>query len=623
MKESRFSMSQRTPSGEVVRVVSVGRDSAHCETSFGSSVNVYWSSGIPDPLPKAGELWHVQTFGNGLRWMFVSRVPSGDIQRTSYWVDVDWRTCVGHERSVVDDIASAGFDGVLLNVASCSQLAWGNERFGLVGYGDNVTQFVMRANDVGLRVRLSLSADLWSSAKSNGEQALYTQRTIYVSSGTASLATSVFMSPAASAGAVSSIVSELYELYSPFVEGVVIDGFCLDGPYSDFSSSASARFVADGNLLDISSIGLVGSQRDLYDSYQRQAQMAFVSAIRESVGSWALSAIVPSNRFCISSSEIGARATGIWDDFGSYGWTSVGMALDYQMDADSESAMRSLEVECAELVRLSGECPPMARMSIERMPQPMPVMAMMSKYGIPDVVVDDYEMWCSLSDDEVDALRSAMSLNRVSEVSRLQSLGFVVSQANMNMASNKPEVVAAIEGMCGDVIDRVPHALRCLFDSDVEGGSFDGLSSVLVSCCDYLSDAGVKSISDAIGDGYRGFVIVGDVGSASDDGPRQYLPLSERVGGVLYGGELYSGILSMSDVYVAEDSYSIDLVVNGAVPVASDGMAMSASMGENDVVNAPVSITGRSSQVALDVVGDSHLWPVVGNFVSRAVGRES
>ena len=100
MKSSRFVTLQSVPSREIVRVVNVGAASAMCETSYGSSVQVYWSSGIPSPLPEVGELWYVESQSPN-SWRFVSRAPQSAIGHTAYWLIVDWRTCVGSSSSTL------------------------------------------------------------------------------------------------------------------------------------------------------------------------------------------------------------------------------------------------------------------------------------------------------------------------------------------------------------------------------------------------------------------------------------------------------------------------------------------------------------------------------------------
>lgn len=627
MKSSRFVTLQNVPSREIVRVANVGAVSAMCETSYGASVQVYWSSGIPSPLPEVGELWYVESHSPN-SWRFVSRAPQSAIGHTAYWLIVDWRTCVGSERAVVDDVKSSGFDGIMVVVAADSQLAWDfGVDCGLVSYGDHLTQLVKRASDAQLRVRFAIDSRMWSDT-SSGTQSLYTQR---VANDDMTLSVSDMLSPSAAAGVFSSMAEELHELYGSMVEGITVLGFGLDGPDADFCPSAYRQYVSDGNEFSVASLATKStsydeSAREAYDACQRDAQREFVRSARFSVGSWGLSATIPSARFCPGvSGALGARATGIWDDFGSYGWTSVGMALDYQMSADAESAMRSLEVECAELVRIAGDCPPFGVISVERaMMDPTAAMAMFAKYEVPDVVVDDYEMWRSLSDDEVDDLRSAISSNRVYEVPDEQFVGFLVSQSSINGAiGSQQELMGAIEGICSDVVDRVPHRLRCMFDSDVEStGAYDGLSAVLLSCCDRMSDTAVSAVLDVIGEGYRGVVAAGFVGSMDESGSgRTFLPLSVGLGGGAYGNEIYSGFVETGGTYVEASSYSIGSTLQGTATVSASGDASSVIVGEG-VSNVPVTMSGRSSQVALDVASNSRLWPLVGELMAIAVGRK-
>ena len=96
-------------------LTNVGSDGITCMTQTGKLTISFDLSGFDQP-PKVNEVWLIQRIASN-KWKLWNRVTNGETNVMRYAIRLNAADCVGKERVVVEDIASAGFDEVLLTVA--------------------------------------------------------------------------------------------------------------------------------------------------------------------------------------------------------------------------------------------------------------------------------------------------------------------------------------------------------------------------------------------------------------------------------------------------------------------------------------------------------------------------
>lgn len=651
---------------EVVAIEDVGDAGAKCLTSYRAEVTVPWSYSMPDPAPAVGEVWTVERLNGGI-WAFREKVRGGGFQVLRYAMRLDARACAGRERSIADDVATSGVDGVVLTVASGGVLswdsalgdskgddgAWHESGYGLRQHGDHVTELLDRLVSNGLWVYLAIDMGVWCDAAgktaASKSQAGFQQLDSF--GGRHAKA-----SPTAAADAVSRMVGELAERYADKVRGVFLDGIGYAAPDCDFSNAAMDACVAKrGRKLDrawgtTDDVTLPPepkpSQWGLRSEFDEDREAAW-ARLRASVASRShglpVCATVDSSCLCPdrSGGRSGRLACGVGDSFGGGGWSVVGMDMDFSRAPDLKSEMRSLEVSVACLQRLASPATPMYFLDMRSMEDFGAAFDVLNRYGASMCCVGDYEDWRQMSDARQRDLRDAVGSNRVSASPTDPFIAVLMSSSSRDAAFCSPERSASwTEGFydfCSEVMDRLPHRLKVLFDSDLEclspTGGWSALGLWMAACA---TDGAVEAVEGLVGSAVP-VVSVGAFGRYSGRSldKRKDVPLAPLVGTPATPriSQYVSGLSVSARVLDVEGSaYMLDGQTDAGQRMAHGGTAasgseMTVSSEDGGTIKAaatdfPLTVDGTGDAwLGVDCDMDDSLVGLAGELMIRACSR--
>ena len=630
---------------EIVSVKAVSPNGATCTTPYNATLDVKWGNNLPSPVPKVGETWMVQKYASN-RWKFVNRMGSGSYNVMRYAMVLDARTCIGRERAVADDVMRSGVDEVLLVVADDGIVLWDSdsaEDFGLRTFGDHVTQVVKRLAGYGIAITMCIGCGLWSDTSEGSAHRAYQQVTLDPSG---AQEYEPVMSFYAASEPMRVLVEELYSRYSSYARGVCFSGFSLAGEHADFSMASRGAYVR--RFGEEPGYGL--TERDAGDpswwgrhfewmAFQADGQRSFVENVGRNVGDWPVSAITSPRVVCLADSGVktGRLSTGIEDDFGTYGWGMVGFPLEYTRQSDPAAELRSLEYIVAYLQRLSAGSTPCYVLDVKSMTQYDGVFEILAKYDATTVVLDDYDHWRLLSDQQVIDIKSAMDAYRVTERSDLDCIGVLMSSNSRDIGAydydTNSRYARSAENMCASLLDKLPHKLKVFFDSDMEDVIEIRKTAALVTfmaCC--MTDNAISTVETLIDGQDRNVVLVGRTGymDGASDVERDRYPLIEKFGQSDYRTQeyLHEIIVGGGEIDVADNSFVLSQNNVGVRPVLDVGHAesyiQSVEDGENvlEKTLAPLFFDGRSSMMAIDVIRDDLLLEVASELAMYALGRD-
>lgn len=631
---------------EVVAIKDVGATGAKCLTSYRAELTVPWSYSMPDPAPAVGEVWTVERLNGGI-WAFRDKVRGGGFQALRYAMRLDARACAGRERSVADDVATSGVDGVVLTVASGGVLswesalgdfygedgAWHESGYGLRQHGDHVTELLDRLVSNGLWVYLAVDMGVWCDAAgktaASESQARFQQLDSFGRRHAKA-------SPTAAAGAVSKMVGELAERYSDKVRGVFLDGIGYATPDCDFSGAAMDACKAkrgrelDAAWQEASDKGSLAPE-PRPDKWRRRGEFdedreAAWAGLRASVASAAhgLPVCATVDAACLCPNRSGGRsgrlACGVGDSFGQGGWSVVGMDMDFSRAPDLKSEMRSLEVSVACLQRLASPATPMYFLDMRSMENFGAAFDVLNRYGASMCCVGDYDDWRQMSDARQRDLRDAIGSNRVSTSPTDPFIAVLMSSSSRDAAFCSPERSASwTEGFydfCSEVMDRLPHRLKVLFDSDVEGvsptGGWSALGLWMASCA---TDDAVEAVEELVGSAVP-VVSVGAFGRYSGRSldKRRDIPLAPLIGtpATTRRSQYVSGLsVSAGTLDVEGSAYMLDGQADAGQRMAHGGTAASGSemtVSKGDDTEGSGGIKTVSTDFPLTVDGTGDAW---------------
>ena len=611
---------------EWVSVKNVSSKGAVCFTSYGSQISVDWRSGRPDPLPMAGETWLVERyFVNS--WRFLSKMDASSFNQMRFWLLVDAEDCYGSEKSVADDVVKGKFDGVYLRVAGNGVVMWESSvaaDLGLSCPGDSVTEMVSRLDKNGVPVTFVVDCDLWPDTSSATQEAY--QQVVVASDGTRKR--SKRMSPAGAASAMASLVSELYAKYGTIARGICFNGFGIDGVGADMSAASVNGYVAE-NLMEVDA-GVVAydgtadwwKRRSAWDEWLAESEKKFLTTVSTDIGTWPVGAVVSDRMLCLDDGAhmLGRMACGIPDEFGRQGWSRVGMPMSIPMQADVSAEMREMELLSAYLGRLADTAVALPVLSLRSFSDFRPVFEVLSRYGMGDVVLGDYDSWRRMPDEAVLDLSSAMGSYRVSPLPSENGIGIMVSSDTRDCTrlsvTESVSYVRALYELVSEVIDGTPQPVKVLFDSDVDEEVPSGLDAVClfdVRCLGDRALATVKRMLDA-----TGTVIVGECGTrVGRSEETRTSPMDEAFGIVTYGtGEFEGGIsVPKGKIESHQTVYLLTSRVSGS-SVKAGGMA------ESEDGEVPLAFHGKSSWLGMSADDDKVTKFLVSRMVRRAIGSE-
>lgn len=621
---------------DIVKVTAVSSTSATCVTGYRSEIRVYWTSGRPDPLPQVGETWFVEKYTLG-GWRFLSKQETGNFSKTSFHITLDSRTCYGRERGIADDIAAAGFDGVYINVADDGVLAWNSEfadDFGLTTYGDHLTQLVARFRERKVTVTLVIGASLWSDVQDEVHNR-YQQRWMAADG---SLTPTPLLSFTDAKEAVVSLVGELYDRYGTDVRGICFSDLSMAGENADFCPSMQTLYE---RRYDDTCKGLQAwdgtdgwwRRRAQWEELRASVENMFLASLRGRVGQWPISALVPSQCCMDVPGRLGPLATGIGDSFPSFGWDRVGVPLSWVKGNDEGSAMRSFETAVACAKRLAGQAQPLPVVDLADFEEYATPLSILARYSMGEVLVDSYERWRLLPDNRVMSLSSAMGSYRVSHLPDVPEVGVVLSESSLSVAmydeTSMQDYRDGFDAVCSQVLDKLPHTLRVLFDKDIKDGVPHDLSSCVLYSVYNMDDEVAQNVCSSIEGGavavFAGRCGTYDGGTRTIRAESPFAPLFDQrfvtnrdyVRGLMISGAASGG---------GDSSYAFADGSIGSAPLYSGTIAMSYILGpgsEEEAVDAPLLVRGRSVMFAMDVADDPVLPVIVGELALYSVGRDA
>lgn len=631
---------------EVVRVTAISPRGATCLTSYKSELTIPWGNNLPSPIPQVGETWMVQKFATN-RWKFMSRVRSGQYSVMHYAMTLDARSCIGKERAIIDDIKKSGVDEVFLNVADDGLVLWDSdsaEDFGLGCFGDHTTQLIKRLWEYGIAITLMISCRVWSNVRAESVHHKY-QQVVYDAEGNGSY--TAIMSPKAAAEPMRVMVEELYSKYQPYVRGVCFSDFVLAGEHADFSLAARNEYVKRFGVEPTYSLTEYDPQvkdwwRKHFEwmSFQADLQKDFLATVKRNIGNWPVSAITASRVMCPTESgvKVGRLSTGIQDDFGTYGWEMVGFPMAYTKQSDPAAELRSLEYLIACEQRFAKGCSPFYLLDIKSLTQYGGVFELLSKYDASTVILDDYDHWRLLSDQQVIELGEAMNSYRVSEKSDLDCVGVLLSSNSRDIYAYDYETNTkfskSIENMCASLLDKLPHKLKVFFDSDMEDVLEIKKTAALVSfMASNLTDNAIDTLETLIAGDDRNVVLVGRTGymMGSTDTERERYPLMSYFKQSEYRTQeyLHEIIVGAGQIDVAKNAFILQKNNIGIKPVLDYGgtesyiQTVSGGVNVLEKVLAPLFFHDRSSMLGIDVIRDDLLLEVASELALYALGRDS
>lgn len=638
---------------ETVKVVSISSTGAQVMTSYSSQISVKWANGLPDPAPQVGEIWMVQQYASN-RWRFVNRIGDGDTYNTiSYMMSLDARTCIGKERAIVDDIAKLGVDEVYLKVADKGLVLWDSDAaslYGLKSYGDHVTQLINRFVDYGISITLVIGCTLWSDTTSKTHN-LYQQVGITKNVSSEGLVTytehfSRYLSCFSAYAPLKVLLNELYVAYRQSVRGVCLEGFRLDGEHSDFSQAAKTAYVSMyGETPTYSFTEYDATDSSWWDkhfqwmAFQSGGQLDFYNRVHQDIGNWPISIITTAKTFCDTDSNIktGRLVTGIEDDFSSYGWEQVGFPLAYTRQSDSAAELRSFEYVVACEQRFSAGCKPLYVLDISTLTQYDGIFEILSKYGASNVLLSDYDHFRLLSDQQVIDLKSAMGTYKVQPNSTLDYIGVVLSNDSRDIGfydlGVNTKFTNGLENMCSELLDKLPHRLRILFDADLaDYGVITNTAAVVLYMASNLSDIMIDNINAMIAKDDKNIVIAGRAGQYIDktNSERSSYPFVDTFGQADYQTQEYVREITIGGTSIdVTDNTFVLKENNTGIKLALDGGDSTSYIQTVDTaspyqsVKAPVLFQHRSSMLGIDVIYDNLLLEIVSELALYALGRDA
>ena len=662
---------------EVVEVLEVGAVGARCRTIYNSEVIVQWNTNLPDPVPQVGECWFVDRVSNA-RWTFVSKAQGDRYNIMRYAMSLDMRSCIGRERPIIDDIAASGVQEVFLRVAGEGIVFWKSEvaeKYGLSVCevdgepADMVRQVVDRCKAAGLSVVFVMGCDLWSDT-GDPTHNLYQQVEMdnsYIMGGwlgaknftwrqisymtwravlesawnSAEHAYRPTWSFVNAKEPVRLMVEELYEAYSADVRGICFDGWHVNGAYADVSDYVDNLYrnaygkpivsVMAGNSFSTEWWG----KRDEMTRFFAGLQENFIEYVRGNIGNWPISAMVPSKVICCSSEMTGRYETWVDDDFGTYGWSLVGCTLEYQRSIDRAAELRSLEYCTASLKRLAEGSTPLYCMDFFQMDEYDGALEILAKYDASNVLIGEYEQWRLLSDQQVIKLKDAMNKYSVTPISRLDDIGFYVSNNSRDVyfrSELEPNMFSlAAENMCAALLDKLPHRLRVLYDADMENeGVSDNVAAIVLFESINMSEAAVEVVNGLLDREDKNVVIIGLCGRSDRMAvERRYdIPFLDKFGERDYGNAMYSRCakLRAGRIDAADNVYVMEYDVEGIAPLYNVDKATAAAVGydaDGNEVALPILFSGRSSAISMDILNEPAMMDMASDMALYAIGRDA
>lgn len=613
-------------------ITNVGSDGVTCMTQSGKMTITFELSGFDEP-PKVNEVWLIQRIASN-KWKLWNRVRSGDINVMRYSIRLDAADCVGKERAVVDDIASAGFDEVLLTVAKDGMVYWDSEAAQSYGLGKNpvLKQLLDRFRHRNVAVTLAVSGELWSDT-TNEAYAPYQQAT-------ASGERSRMYSPSGAMEAITALIDELRLMHGADAYGFCLDGIGLAGLRYDRNPTADRNFFARNRVMPNERYVVGGVDDDylLWRSFLSEEQRALCSSIKSKIGQTALTAIVPDYAYCLVDSEgAGYARSGIASDFGTYGWAYVGMPMKYQKSADEQSELRSFEALVAVCSRLGEACKPLYVLDIPDITQPFGMFSVLAKYNASQVVVGDYADYRLLSDEKVIELWSAMDKYRISERNSSDYNGMAMSMRSLQAANWQSEAnVAYMEAwysMASLMIDKTSNRMRVLFDDDLKHeDKYERNAATCLFMVSNMEDDAVSVVDKIIEGGGKYVCLVGRCGYYVDDTTEQReLPFIGLFGesATTVREYIYSVTLDGGIVSNYSRSFYIGLGATGLKTVMRKGRATGYDQVQNAdgvvnvEVNAPVLVRDRHVYMAIDVAVESMLTELASELFVYSVSRDA
>lgn len=640
MITSRYS---DTLTSETVTVTAIGSRGAKCRTPYNSEITVLWEDDLPSPVPEVGDVWIVDKVSDG-RWFFSYKSTGGQYNMMRYSMSLDMHSCVGKERSVVDDIVSSGVSEVMLVVADNGIVWWDSEtarQAGLVAYNDAcLRQVVRRIVDAGLSVSFVIDCRLWSDTD-NPSNNYYQQQVLGDGENTYSTQWS-FMT---AMGAVKGMVDELYDLYKDRVRGIIFRNWTFAGPFADVSDyicgeyeSATGRGLID-DLTDSQWSDEWWSKRMGIMRYYGYLQSRFINYVKSDIGNWPVSAIVPTKQICITSERTGRFDTWINDNFSSYGWSMVGCPLVYSSSISHDDELASFEYNVASLIRFADASAPLFVLSINALSDYRGIFDILSRYFATNVCLGDYTEWRRLSDIEMLSLRAAMNEYSVTAVRRRDCVGLLVSNNSRDISFNSESdfnrFSVAAQNFAISLLSRVPYRLRIFYDDDMNDEKYiRNVSSLVLFESLNMSDEAVSTVDMLLGSEDRNIVAIGRCGAyyGENASRRDGIPFLSRFDEFDYGVGIYrnqitvrSGLLDVSD-----DVYAIYNPAIGILPVKhtdpDDESVLAVSyMGgddDSDIVVAPIYSNNRNTIISMDILDNDILLDLACDFVLYAIGRD-
>lgn len=630
----KFDRYQPTLQQDIIKITAVSSTSATGMTGYNSEIRVYWTSGRPDPLPQVGETWYVEKYTLG-GWRFLSKQETTDFSKTAFHIMLDSRTCYGRERGVAEDIAAAGFDGVYINVADGGVIAWDSDfadDFGLKSYGDHLSQLISRFRELKVTVTLVLSASLWSDIEDEAHNK-YQQRQMAPDG---KLTPAPLLSFTDAKEAMTVLIGELYDRYGSDVRGVCLSGLAMAGENADFCHSMQTLYERryDDTCKGLSAWDGTNEwweRRAQWEELRSSVEHMFLTAIRQRVGQWPISAIVPSQCCMDVADRLGLLPTGINDSFSSFGWGRVGIPLQWAKSNDEASAMRSFETSIACAKRLAGSAQPLPVLSLIDFDDYSIPFSVLARYSMGEVVLDSYERWRLLGDEQVLSLSSAMGTYRVAPLPAMDEVGVVLSEASLAVAMydevSMQDYREGFDSICSQILDKLPHRLRVLFDADIAGGIPQDLASCILYATYNLTDDTVKNICQSVKDGAITIFVgmcgtyIGGTREIRAESPfaplfgQKFISSRDYVQGLLIDGAIAGG---------GDSNYIFDDGSLGSAPLYEGTDAISYILGpgsQEKAVDAPLMVNGRSIMFAMEVADDPALPLIVGEMALYSVGR--
>ena len=638
---------------EVVWVTAISDTSATCETSYKSVLTIKWKNNLPDPAPKVGEAWIVEKIAAST-WAFVSKVTSGKYNAMRYAIKLDARECIGKERAIIDDIAKSGVDEVYLKVAGDSTVMWNStiaRNYGLRSYGDHISQILTRLNDYSISAVLVFDCELWTTAsdkhKNFQQTYLYTEDEGGTAENMNTQHYSHKFSPLAAKEALAALAKEVWGKYQSYARGICFDGFGLADEYGDFSYANRSRYYElygeqpERYQAEVNESTPVWSfiQKNRWVSFLAETYIEFKSTIEDAVPGCPISVIIEDEYMRNGDSEkrLGRVATGIPDEFGTYGWNNVGMYMSFRRQSDLASELRSLEYMVAYAQRMAEGSSPLYVLDLNSTSAYDAVFEILSKYDATTVLLDDYNKWRMLSDKKIIDLNYAMGKYRVTEKNELDCIGVLISSNSHSIAAysvnDNRKWANSIENMCSVILDKLPHKLKIFFDADIEDSDkVQEVAAFIVFMASNMSDKGVATINSLIEKEDRNVVIVGQAGYYIEDNKiaRSTIPFVGEFNQSVNGTQEYhlSIQVDKGEMDIADSVFVLDEADSGYVPMLDEeSMSYIQKISDGKIAyesaKAPVFSEKRSSMLGIDAIYDSVLLDIIGEFALYALGRDA